>query len=122
MATILLMLRVYPQVYLPLCSTLFADRGDDCAGTLFTLKPGSSPEQTLKQLFGAQNSIGPLNEGAPRPYIAMEDVLQTGSQDRGPESQEGINRPRVRPNSGHNSGWVPDTPETRFTNEGNSVW
>jgi hypothetical protein len=53
-----------------------ADRGGDCAGTLFTVKPGSSPEQTLKQLFGAQNSIGPLNEGTPRIYVAMEEVLR----------------------------------------------
>jgi hypothetical protein len=62
-----------------ICVTV--DRGGDCAGTLFTLKPGSSPEQTLKQLFGAQNSIGPLNEGTPRIYVAMEEVLRKSSVD-----------------------------------------
>ena len=88
-------------------------RGGDCIGTLFTLKPGSNPDQTLKHLFGAQSSVGPLNEGVPRTYVAMEEVLRTGSLDSKPQPQESLNTP--------DSDWVTDTPESHFIND-NGGW
>ena len=51
----------------------------NCTGTLFTLKPGSNPGQTLKQLMDlrvrATNKV--LNETHNRVYVNMDEFLQT---------------------------------------------
>lgn len=50
--------------------------GGDCAGLLFTLKRGSSPNQTLQDLLAVRyQARGPLNETNQRVYINMEDYL-----------------------------------------------
>jgi hypothetical protein len=83
-------------------------QGGDCTGTLFTLKPGSNPDQTLRHLFGTQNSVGPLNEGVPRVYVAMEEVLKGETLADSPRSQETGNLPE-------SSDWGAEFPtETNF--------
>jgi hypothetical protein len=89
--------------------------GGNCAGTLFTLKPGSNPNQTLKQLFGVQNSVGPLNEGISHNYIAMEDILQKRPvDDESPKVQESVPVP--------SADWGAETTENRFTIDSGSEW
>lgn len=90
------------------------DRGGDCTGTLFTLKPGSNPDQTLQHLFGVQDSVGPLNEGVPRTYIAMEEVLRGDFTNSTPQLQETVTAP--------NSAWGKDGTENHFINDNNSGW
>ncbi|NJM65740.1 MAG: hypothetical protein HC851_08825 [Acaryochloris sp. RU_4_1] len=56
--------------------------GGPCSGLLFTLKPGSNPGQTLKQLLGVRvNSRGPLNETSERVYINMKEFLDQAPVD-----------------------------------------
>jgi hypothetical protein len=57
-------------------------QGGPCNGLLFTLKPGSNPGQTLKNLMAVQvGSRGPLNESAARVYINMDEFLTTAPVD-----------------------------------------
>jgi Circadian oscillating protein COP23 len=88
-------------------------QGGDCAGTLFTLKPGSNPDQTLQHLFGARDRVGPLNEGVPRVYVAMEEVLKGGAVagEELPRSQE-MESPPVP------SDWGTETPPEPHVNDG----
>ena len=54
-------------------------KGGGCEGLLFTLKPGSDPNETLQALLARQNlSGGPLNETGARVYIDMTEYLQGG--------------------------------------------
>ncbi|MGK7874268.1 MAG: COP23 domain-containing protein [Xenococcaceae cyanobacterium] len=56
--------------------------GGPCAGLLFTLKPGSSPGQTLQRLMAVRTrALGPLNETNARIYIDINQYLTeaTGS-------------------------------------------
>jgi hypothetical protein len=56
-----------------------ADRaGGRCSGLLFTLKPGSDANSTVRQLFDIRNrGAGPLEEVYARIYINMNDYLNT---------------------------------------------
>ncbi len=50
-----------------------------CSGLLFTLKPGSNPNETLEKLLARRSqSGGPLNETRDRVYIDMNHYLQEG--------------------------------------------
>ncbi|EAZ90505.1 COP23 domain-containing protein [Crocosphaera chwakensis] len=56
-------------------------QGGGCEGLLFTLKPGTDPTQTLKQLMAVRfRSSGPLNETSGRVYINFEDYLSQAKQ------------------------------------------
>ncbi|MBC6422706.1 MAG: hypothetical protein GDA43_03630 [Hormoscilla sp. SP5CHS1] len=51
-------------------------RGGSCAGLLFTLKPGTNPGQTLRNLMEVKNmASGPLSETNGRVYIDMNLYL-----------------------------------------------
>lgn len=66
----------YPVV----CVALY--KGGACTNDLFTLKPGSNPGRTLRQLMAVRTgSTGPLNESAAREYIDVKDLLETGAVD-----------------------------------------
>ena len=57
-------------------------KGGPCAQDLFTLKSGSNPGQTLRQLMAVRvGAAGPLNESASRPYFAMSEILDNGPVD-----------------------------------------
>ncbi len=63
-----------------------------CSGLLFTLKPGSDPNETLEKLLARRSqSGGPLNETRDRVYIDMNHYLQEGlSATTGTESTIGF--------------------------------
>jgi hypothetical protein len=66
----------YPVV----CVALY--KGGACTNDLFTLKPGSNPGRTLRQLMAVKTgSTGPLNESAAREYIDVKALLETGAVD-----------------------------------------
>lgn len=53
-----------------------------CSGQLFTLKPGSNPGETLKQLMSIRSQasgVKPINESSDRVYIDFDRYLQEAS-------------------------------------------
>ncbi|MBR8826403.1 MAG: COP23 domain-containing protein [Gomphosphaeria aponina SAG 52.96 = DSM 107014] len=63
--------------------------GGSCVGQLFTLKPGSNPNQTLQDLMAVRlQASGPLNESSGRVYIDMNEYLQeaTTAANNSPET------------------------------------
>ncbi|MGB3266096.1 MAG: COP23 domain-containing protein [Microcoleus sp.] len=62
--------------------------GGNCTGLLFTLKPGSEPNQVLKNLLAVRvRASGPLNESASRVYIDMSEYLQQAAVEDPQNSQ-----------------------------------
>lgn len=62
------------------CVALY--KGGACNQDLFTLKPGSNPGRTLRQLMAVRTgSSGPLNESAAREYIDVNELLNTAPVD-----------------------------------------
>jgi hypothetical protein len=54
--------------------------GGNCAGLLFTLKKGTNPNQTLRNLLAVRyQARGPLNETNQRIYINMDEYLNNSS-------------------------------------------
>ncbi len=52
-------------------------QGGSCTGVLFTLKPGSNPSRTLRQLINVRDrASGPLNETSARVYIDIDKFLK----------------------------------------------
>ena len=76
--------------------------GGACTGTLFTLKQGSNPGQTLQRLIAirARNS-GPLNESYSRVYIDMNEYLTNATasenSDRSGIDSNNVTPPRESP-------------------------
>ncbi len=54
-------------------------QGGPCTGVLFTLKPNSNPDQTLKRLLSIRDRTTNmvLNETAEKVYINLQDFLET---------------------------------------------
>jgi hypothetical protein len=53
-----------------------------CKGQLFTLKPGSNPGETLKQLMAVRSQASgatPVNESSDRVYISIDRYLEEAS-------------------------------------------
>jgi hypothetical protein len=92
-------------------------KGGPCNGLLFTLKPGSNPGQTLKNLMAVQTgSRGPLNESAARVYIDMDEFLTTAPVDTNatlsvapPETSQLPNPVNMVPQVDPSSTGMPDT-------------
>jgi hypothetical protein len=67
-----------------------ADRkGGNCTGLLFTLKPGSNPNQVLSSLLAVRSraSSVPLNESSSRIYINLSEYLQEAAAEIHPNSE-----------------------------------
>ncbi len=57
-------------------------KGGACAHDLFTLKPGSNPGHTLRNLMAVRvGAAGPLNESGARTYIDVKELLETAPVD-----------------------------------------
>jgi len=62
--------------------------GGNCSGLLFTLKPGSDPNQVLKSLMAVRvRASGPLNESTSRLYIDMSQYLEQAAVESERNSQ-----------------------------------
>lgn len=63
-----------------ICST--TANGGACNGLLYTLKPNQDPTQTFQKLLDVRvKATGPLNETNSRPYISIDEILQTANND-----------------------------------------
>jgi Circadian oscillating protein COP23 len=69
---------------------------------LYTLKPGSDPNQTLKQLLNIRSraTSNPLNEAGSRIYVEFDSLLKAKAQEReNAEATNTTNEPMVESNS-----------------------
>ncbi len=85
-----------------------ADRaGGGCRGLLFTLKPGSDANSTVRQLFEIRDrSAGPLEEVYARVYINMNDYLSQPPAIKSERVSENATAPYCNSNlSGSQSNW-----------------
>jgi type 1 fimbria pilin len=76
------------------------EQGAPCLseGILFTLRQGSNPNRTLKDLMEwAKFQTEPLNETTSRPYFSIDEVLETASKNV--SGSEPIEAPSVAPQS-----------------------
>jgi hypothetical protein len=61
-----------------------------CKGQLFTLKPGSNPGETLKQLMAIRSQASgskPINESSDRVYISIDSYLEEATAANNNNSQ-----------------------------------
>ncbi len=66
-----------------------AEKGAPCIsnGILFTLRPGSDPNKTLKDLTNwAKFQTGPLSETTSRPYYGLDEILATAESNLKPKA------------------------------------
>lgn len=76
-----------------------------CKGQLFTLKPGSNPGETLKQLMAIRSQASgakPINESSDRVYISIDSYLEEAIAANTNNSQPGVQKtasPAAKPES-----------------------
>jgi hypothetical protein len=74
------------------------EQGAPCIseGILFTLRQGSDPNRTLKELMEwAKFQTGPLNETTSRAYFSIDEILETAAKNVG--GSEATETPSIAP-------------------------
>ncbi|MCG9889941.1 MAG: COP23 domain-containing protein [Thermosynechococcaceae cyanobacterium MS004] len=96
--------------------------GGSCVGVLFTLKPNSDPERTLKRLLNIRDRSTDvaLNEAAQKLYVNVNDFLET-SPVATDSSSEGKAAQSPTPTRRPKNTVVPATPDSSKA-ESKSIW
>jgi hypothetical protein len=90
-------------------------QGGSCTGVLFTLKPNSNPDQTLKRLLSIRDRTTNivLNETAEKVYVNMNDFLESAPVETDPSPPKEIESTQGQSNT---------TPSSSSNSSGQGIW